>query len=135
MSSLTDWAPTDNMRKALGCAEDWDWDFTVTMLCESVGIARRSYYDWMESPSFRTWWADQQDHYFALQRHKVVDAMIKQATGQRTKGNTAAQKLFLELYVDNYAPRSRQDVEARVAVKAYVNVDVEKVVGDAGDGD
>ena len=139
MGSPTNWTPTANMQKALGLAQGWDWDFTVTMLCKETGINRVSYYDWMDNPRFRTWWADAQDRYFMLQRNKVVDAMIKQATGERDKGNTAAQKLYLELYVDKYAPRSRQDVQANVAVvKTYMNVRVDEVTGvatEVGDGD
>ena len=128
MGSPTNFNPTENQQKALALAQGWNWDFTVTMLCRETGINRVSYYDWMKTPRFRIWWADAQDRYFLLQRNKVVDALIKQATGERDKGNTAAQKLFLELYVERYAQRLAVTADVTVR-KTYRNVRVDEVTG------
>ena len=130
MTLPENWTPSENMKAALEWATDKEWFFEVTTLCEAIGISREAYYDWFRNARFVAWWGSEWERYFALRMPKVwrkVDAALGRP-GSET--NMAAAKLLAERFDKGFAPRSRQDIAADVAVrKTYVNVDTERVTG------
>ena len=73
---------------------------------------------------------EQFERHFGMQMPRVSAALLGRALGQRDKGSDQAAKLLYERFDKGYAPRSRQDIAADVAVrKTYINVDTDKVTG------
>ena len=134
--SLTNWAPTPTQRRVLECAQAADYEESVVNLCKSAGIARQTWYDYHDNPRFVEWWRVQFERHFGMQMPRVSAALLGRALGQREKGSDQAAKLLYERFDKGYAPRSRQDIAADVAVrKTYINVDTEKVTGIEEEGE
>ena len=130
MTRPENWTPSENMENALKMATEWKWSFTVTGLCKEIGISRETYYGWFENPMFAKWWEAAWERWFSL---RLPQAWVKvnAAVGRpSSETNMAAAKLLAERFDKGFAPRSRQDIAADVAVrKTYVNVDTDKVTG------
>ena len=107
----TKWEPTENMMSFVRYLKERDYDSTVTAACKEVGIARESYYDWFDNPTFRDWWQDEIDRHFALRRGRVLGALFKGATSDNAPGNPTDRRLFLERYDVGYAPKRRETIE------------------------
>ena len=123
---LTQFTPTPNMRLAVRYLKGCDYDSKVSVMCESIGIARRSYYDWWEKPGFGEWWDAQSVAHFTRRLPAVRAAALAAAlevTGRGDKKHdVAAIKLVMERFDEGYAPRSRQDQTTRTEHGADVNL-------------
>ena len=126
---MTNWTPTDNQLEALRLAEKAEWKYTVGNLCQDVGISRAAYYQWFDTPGFVEWWGTAVDRWFTMRMPGMYGDVLEAVRMEGSKRNISAAKLLAERFDKRYVPRSRQDVSADVAVKTYINVDVDAVTG------
>ena len=130
MASLANWKPTENMLAVLKLAQDSDYEMSVTAICKAAGIARMSWYDYWETPTFVKWWTHAFEKHFAGRLPHVYAALDQSARGNRPAVNTQAAKLLMERFDEGYAPKTRADVKVDGTQKTYVNVDVARVTGE-----
>ena len=119
------------MEAALKYAVDAEWSYTVVALCESIGIARTTYYDWFrDNADFVRWWRNHWAGYFGQTLPRVWGAMVKKAEGLgEDKASPQAAKLFVERFDGGYQPKTRQELSGETTLKTYINVDVPRVAG------
>ena len=124
------WEPNDNQLAALDYAREHDYLINVSEMCREIGCSRQATYQWNDCADFVRWWNRKRQEFFGARLDHVHGMVYARATGRSAKGSTQDAKLFLERFDGGYAPRSRQDIAADVAVrKTYVNVDTDKVTG------
>jgi len=99
-----DWEPTENQEKALAFAWDHDYDFTVSALCEQVGVSRTAWYHWQETPAFLDWWAEGREAHAVQNLPKVWSAMLRKAEA----GDVRAARLVMERFDPEYQRGGRQ---------------------------
>ena len=130
MADPTKWTPTENQEAALKRAEACEWKFKIVNLCADIGVDRSSYYQWFKTPGFVAWWNEAVERWFALRMPAMYGDILESVRMESSRRNMSAAKLLMERFDKGYAPRSRQDVKADVAVrKAYVNLDIPAVIG------
>lgn len=83
---------TAKQRKMAEALTNPDFDGTVTELCESLNVPRRTYYHWLEKPEFREYMTSLVGKYADSELATVWKALIEQCT----KGNVKAMKLYFE---------------------------------------
>jgi len=126
----TKWAPCENQLAALKLAQESDYELSVTALCQGVGIARTTWYEYWDTAQFVAWWTQSFEKYFSGRLPQVYAALVQSALGNRTAVNTSAAKLLMERHDKGYAPKTRADVQVDGNLKTYVNVDVKRVIGE-----
>ena len=131
MADATQWEPTENQKAALAYAQDHDYMFSVSTLCQEIGIARPSYYDWFQHVPFADWWLGNWSKHFALHLPTIYATMMNKASGATQKGDVAAAKLMAERFDKGYVPHTRQDVAGvpGAPLKTYICVDPAEVTG------
>lgn len=82
----TKWRPTKKQAAMLTAASEAGLNRTITAVCEEAGVARPTFYRWLDDPHFKREWENA--WYGATRRHMpgVVAAQIDAAL----KGDTAA---------------------------------------------
>ena len=70
-----------------------EFDGTITELCETLNVPRRTYYNWLDNPAFRDYMTSLVDKYADSELSTVWKALIDQCA----KGNVKAIKLYFEL--------------------------------------
>lgn len=83
---------TAKQRKMAEALTNPDFDGTVTELCESLNVPRRTYYHWLEKPDFREYMTSLVGKYADSELATVWKALIEQCA----KGNVKAMKLYFE---------------------------------------
>ena len=106
------WHPTETQVAALNYWQDRDYGGTVKEMTKEIGFARTTFYQWLHTPAFVSWWNEQLQQYFARQLPRVYSALIKEATGKadHQRSMVAAARVFLERYDKLYTPRGQRDV-------------------------
>lgn len=66
---------------------------SVTALCEQVGVARSTFYDWMGQESFRTYLTELIDRYADSELASVWKALIRRCVG----GDVQAMRLYFDV--------------------------------------
>lgn len=87
---------TGMSRKQIKAAEKLanpDFDGTITQLCEEVGVARSTFYDWLGKEDFRAYVDSLIDRYTDSELSRVWKALMRQIDG----GDIQAIKLYFEL--------------------------------------
>ena len=127
----TNWRPNDNQKAALEYAREVQYQTRVTKLAEQLGITKQAIYGWNDCKEFVEWWAKHRQKFFETRLDHIHAAIYARATGLSAKGSTQDAKLFLERFDEDYVPASRKELTGGGggAVKAYVNVNVDEVVG------
>jgi len=112
---LTDFQPSENQKSILEAFHEGKYVVSVSDACKAVGISRNAYYLWFQDEGFCQWWNKESDRWAAMQRCRIVGAIVGAATSgdasRDTKGSTADRKLFLERYDAGYMPKSRKELE------------------------
>ena len=112
---LTDFQPNENQKSILEAFHEGKYVVSVSDACKAVGISRNAYYLWFQDEGFCQWWNKESDRWAAMQRCRIVGAIVGAATSgetsRDTKGSTADRKLFLERYDAGYMPKSRKELE------------------------
>jgi len=130
MPAHTKWQPCANQLAALKLIQESDYELSVTALCQGVGIARATWYEYWDTVPFVKWWNAACEKHFAGRMPQVYAAVTQSALGNRPGVNTRAAKLLAERFDEGYAPKTRADVKVDSTQKTYVNVDVARVMGE-----
>jgi len=110
--NFTKFNPSEKQRSLLNAFKDADYVVTVTKACEVVGLARRTYYDWIDNPDFAEWWENQAKRYIALKLPQVWGNLAQAATGKFANGerpNVYAIKTFLERFDRDYKLKKKEE--------------------------
>ena len=115
MEDKTEFAPTENQRKAVRAAKRCNFTKSGPQVCKAIELTRQSWYDWMEQEGFIEWWTEQGTAWaksrLADVRNAVVNASLEKAGRQDAKYNPAALKLGLDL-IDGEYRRNAADAAA-----------------------
>jgi hypothetical protein len=107
------WEATEHQEAAVRYAQEYDYKYSVPELCESVGIAKQSYYSWFKTPEFLTWWLGESARWRALKLPEVHKVIAEQALAKSKPGDARydmkAVELYLQRFDEGFVPRSRQD--------------------------
>ncbi len=120
LRNLTEFQPNENQKRVLEAFQEGDFTISVVDVCQAAGISRSAYYLWFQDAGFRRWWNNEADRWAALQRPRIIGAMVAAATGPcpASRGSAFDRKLFLERYDEGYSPKSRQQVSGGLDVDA-----------------
>ena len=110
----TRWQPNERMLRLLDVFWEQGYDVTVKDACEEAKISRRTYYNWEDDPDFMVWWNEKMDKWFIREKRKVYVSLVKAATEDDQPGSDQARRTFLERFDKQFAPRTRQDIDANV---------------------
>ena len=121
-NDMTNWTPTENQLKALKHAQEQRYDYSVTALCQAIGIARQSYYGWFETPEFSEWWINALERHFGQRLGKWYQGLEQIGTGA-SDGKASAYKILLERFDKAYLPKTKQQVQHSGGVGVEVDLE------------
>lgn len=108
------WMPTPKQAAVLEAAQEAGLNRTITAICDTAGVTRKSFYQWLKDEDFQTAWRSVwQD---ALGRHLpgVVAAQVAKAL----EGDTPAARLVADL-AGVTLNRQRIEAETKQLVEVY----------------
>jgi hypothetical protein len=119
--------------KQLACIEyanAHEWDFSVTDLCNAIGIARNTFYGYFDHADFKLAYDGAHSRFMTLRLARVYNTVEMTALNGGSPGVQAA-KLLAERFDEHYIPvqQNRMASADGTPLKAYINVDVSAVTG------
>ena len=78
---------------------------TVTQLCDEIGVARSTFYDWMGQEKFREYLADLIDKFADSELATVWKALIKKCSA----GDVQAMRLYFDVRERSAGGRASED--------------------------
>ena len=78
---------------------------TITELCDGIGVARTTFYDWMGQEKFREYLADLIDKFADSELATVWKALIKKCSA----GDVQAMRLYFEVRERSAGGRASED--------------------------
>ena len=114
------------MVEALRFAQDHGYKYSITELCQTVGISRECFYHWRTYPDFVRYWTEALDSYFAgkLDSLYAEQAVIAEKGAQNTS-QTAAAKFLAERFDAAYAKQALFNVPGGVSIHFHALTDSE----------
>jgi hypothetical protein len=105
------------MKRALAVWRADGYRKPTTELCAAAGVARRTWYNWFDSPDFRAWWENERDKYMAREITRVYGHLLDQALHD-APGNVRAAKLLLERFDRQYRPQHQVHHSGEIGLDA-----------------